>query len=506
MNQTLGSVLPHAAAKYGDKTALVFRERSFGFRELDAMTSRFASGLARLGIAAGDRVTLYAGNSWEWVVAYYGIAKLGAVVNPISAMLTPPEVVFVTGNCGARAIVAAADKGAALRSIRTQMPVEQVVLFGDAAPEGMQRFADVLASGDARFVPAEVAPDALCTIGYTSGTTGHPKGAMLCHRNILTSAALTATMHVRTAADTVVSALPCSHVYGNMVMQAAFVYGMTFVLIAKFDEKEVLQAIQTHRATLFEGVPTMFMLLLAHPELSRYDVSSLTRCTVGGQTMPVAKTREFESRFGCPLLELWGMTEVGGAAVTHAWYAVNRHGSIGVALPGTGCRIAAVDDASCTLAPGEVGELMVRGPLVMQGYWGNEQATRETIEKDGWMHTGDLARSDEDGYLYVVDRKKDMIITGGYNVYPAELERVIAAHPAVAMVAVGPRPDALKGEIAKAYVVPKPGASATSDEIVAFCRESLAAYKVPRDVMFVPDLPKTSTGKVMRRELKTLDR
>jgi long-chain acyl-CoA synthetase len=280
---------------------------------------------------------------------------------------------------------------------------------------------------------------------------------------------------------------------------------MTFVLIPRFSEPEVLQAIQDHRATMVDGVPTMYMYLLAHRDLDKYDLSSLTRCTVGGQTMPVAKMQEVEARFGCPLVELWGMTEISGLGTTHPVYGENRHGSIGIPLPYVECRIADVEQASVTVDRDVVGELMVRGPIVMQGYYGNERATRETIEPDGWLHTGDLARMDAGGYIWIVDRKKDMILTGGYNVYPAELERVIAAHASVAMVAVGSQPDEFRGEIAKAYIVLKPGASPDPDGIMALCRQELAAYKVPRQIQFVADLPKTSTGKIMRRELRTLD-
>jgi long-chain acyl-CoA synthetase len=221
--------------------------------------------------------------------------------------------------------------------------------------------------------------------------------------------------------------------------------------------------------------------------------------------MPAAKSEEFERRVGCPLLELWGMTEIAGLGTINPQYGENRHGSIGVALPYTQCRIAHVEDASNTLAPGEVGELMVRGPIVMQGYYGNEAGTKETIEADGWLHSGDLAKMDEDGYVWIVDRKKDMILTAGYNVYPAEVERVISMHASVALVAVGSQPDDVKGEIAKAYVVLKPGAEPDPDAIRSLCREHLAAYKVPRAIQFVDDVPKTSTGKVMRRELRTLD-
>jgi len=277
------------------------------------------------------------------------------------------------------------------------------------------------------------------------------------------------------------------------------------VLLERFNEVEALAAIEKYRATMFEGVPTMFMYLLNCPELDKYDLSSLTRCTVGGQSMPVPKMEAVEERFGCPLLELWGMTEIAGLGTTHPLYGRNRHGSIGIPLPGIECRVAQLDEPSLAVESGQVGELMVRGPIVMQGYYGNPKATSDTIEADGWLHSGDLARVDSEGYIFIVDRKKDMILTGGYNIYPAELDRVISGHPAVAMVAVGRRKDEMKGEIAKAYIVLKNGMTATEAEILSFCREHLAAYKTPREVQFVEDLPKTSTGKILRRELNKLD-
>jgi long-chain acyl-CoA synthetase len=318
--------------------------------------------------------------------------------------------------------------------------------------------------------------------------------------------AMTAQMHLKSSADTVVTALPCPHVYGNVVFNGAMLYGLTLVLHPRFDAADVLTSIARHRATMFEGVPTMYMYMLAYPELARFDLSSLTRCTVGGQTMPVAKMREVEQRLGCPLIELWGMTELAGLGTTFPSNGPHKLGSIGIALPHVQARIADVAEASRTMPTGEVGELMIKGPIVMQGYYGNERATRETIEPDGWLHSGDLASMDEDGAIFIVDRKKDMINTAGFKVYPAEIERVVAAHASVAMVAVGSAPDEIKGEIAKAYVVLKPGAAGDAEGILALCRAELAAYKVPRSVLFVPDLPKTSTGKIMRRELKGLDK
>jgi long-chain acyl-CoA synthetase len=505
MFHSLADVTTVAKARYADKTALIFEGRRYSFAEIDALACRLANALVGIGIRPGDRVTLYSANCWEWIVAYYGVLKTGAVVNPINAMLTPSEVGYVARDCGSRVILASADKGAALLDIKKDTPLEQVILFGETAPAGAIAFEAALKSAHDAFESPRIATDSLAAICYTSGTTGHPKGAMHSHRNVLANTALTATMHGRSAVDTVVTALPCPHVYGNVVFNGAFFYGMTLSLLRRFEERPVLEAIQSSRATLFEGVPTAYMMLLAHPDLPRYDLSSLTRCTVGGQIMPVAKGQEVQERFGCPLLDLWGMTELAGLGTTHAWYAENRLGSIGVALPYVSARISDTEDATKTLSAGGVGELMIKGPIVMMGYFGNDKASKETIEPDGWLHTGDLARMDEQGYVYIVDRKKDMINTAGFKVFPAEIERVLAMHPAVAMSAMGRVADELKGELAKAYVVLKPGVAASEDDLLALCRKELAAYKVPRAVKFVSSLPMTSTGKVMRRELGSLD-
>lgn len=501
----LGEVLPVGANRYGDKTALVFGDREFSFRELNDLSGKIANGLRHLGVEQGDRVTLYSQNCWEWIVSYYAVSMIGGVVNPINVMLTPEEVLYVVKDCGAKVLLSSVDKGGAFMALEADSPVKEVILFGDEIPKGARSFNELLAENKPEIDSVQVETDSMSTIGYTSGTTGHPKGAKLTHRGVLLNSSMTANLHVRNAMDTVVTALPCAHVYGNVVMNGAFLFGMTLVLLERFEEIATLKAIQERSATMFEGVPTMYMYLLNHPQFDEFNISSLTRCTVGGQTMPVSKMEEVEKRFGCPLIELWGMTEIAGLGTTHPLYGPNRLGSIGIALPYVSCKIVDTQDVNKTLPHGDIGELMVRGPIVMQGYYGNEKGTKETIEPDGWLHTGDLARMDEDEYIYVVDRKKDMIITAGYNIYPAELERVIAAHPSVAMVAVGHQPDEVKGEVAKAYVVLKQGEEPDENSVIEFCREHLAAYKVPRAIQFVEDLPTTSTGKILRRKLNTLD-
>ena len=505
LQKTIGQILPEIALKFGDKTALIFGDRTFTFAELDRLSNRVANGLTAIGIEPGDRVTLYAQNGWEWVVSYYGIAKTGAVLNPINVMLTPDEVAYVVKDCGAKALFTTADRAAPILKLKDETDLAGIVTFGAGAPDGALPFDGMVAGGSDDFEVVTVEATALGKICYTSGTTGFPKGAMLSHRNVVLNAAMTAAMNMRVADDIQLTALPCAHVYGAAIMNLCMLFGSTFVLMERFDAGEVLNAVQTHRATVMDGVPTMYFYMLAHPEFDRFDLSSLTRAVVGGQTMPVAKSEEWAARAGCPILELWGMTELAGPGIMQHSYGENRLGSAGVEMLYVRARIADPEDASKTLPNGEVGELMIGGPLVMMGYFGNEEATKETIEPDGWLHSGDLARMDDDGYIFMVDRKKDMILTAGYNIYPAEIERVISGHPAVAMVGVGAKADAEKGEIAKAYVVLKPDGQATPEDIGRFCREHLAAYKVPREVQIVPDLPTTSTGKILRRELHTLE-
>ena len=505
MLQHLGQVAKAAADKFGDQEALVFEGRSFSYNDISAMVEAIAGGLSELGLARGDVVTLYASNSWEWVVSYFAIARLGAVINPVNTMLTPEEIEYVVKDCGARAIIASVEKVAAIMPVKGSAGVEHIVSFGDEVDPGAVSFNALLDCKTQAPDPGDIDPSSLSTIAYTSGTTGHPKGAMQSHRAVIINGAMTSQMHMRGADDVVVSALPCPHVYANVLMTGMMMFGTKLVLHKVFDPVTVLNDIAAHKATIFDGVPTMYMFLLNNPAFADADLSSLTRCYVGGQTMPVATMKAVEEGFKVPLIELWGMTEIAGLGSTHPLYGENKHGSIGCAIPHCELRIADAEDASRTMPRGEVGELMVRGPIVMMGYFGDEEKTRETLAPDGWLHTGDLGTMDEDGCVNIVDRKKDMILRGGYNVYPAEIERVLAGHPAVALAAVGKQPDDLKGEIAKAYVVLKEGESASEDGLITFCKERLAAYKCPRKVQFVSDVPKTSTGKIMRRELYRLD-
>lgn len=498
MKGRISDLTQRAARRFGDAAAfsMLGEDGVLSFREIDGRAASFAGGLAARGVGRGDRVVLYLPNGWEWIVAYHAIARLGAVVVPANILLTPTEVAFLAHDAAATAVILPSDRQAPLAA---DLGAAEVQLFIRTDAGDTDSFSALL--GGIAVPPVEVASDDLFTIGYTSGTTGRPKGAMLSHGNIFASTALTATIHVRAPGEAVLTALPFPHVYGNIVMNAAFLVGMRIIAMPRFDAGEALAAIAGERPTLFEGVPTMYYQMLAHPDVAATDFGSLRRCTVGGQTMPIAKIDEVVERFGCPLCELWGMTEVAGPATSHSPYWPARHGSIGLPFPGVEVRIADLADPRREAADETPGELYVRGPLVMSGYWRNPEATAAAIDAAGWLATGDIGVREADGYLRIVDRRKDVIITAGYNIYPAELEQVLAMHAAVAMAAVASVDDAEKGELAKAFIVLRAGQQVDAAELQRHCRAHLAPYKVPRLFAFVDDLPKTSTGKIMRRAL-----
>ncbi|SCK07678.1 MULTISPECIES: class I adenylate-forming enzyme family protein [unclassified Streptomyces] len=327
-----GDILRHTAARHGDRTALITADRTLTYTELDTACDRVAAALTAHGVRPGRTVSLYAQNRWEWIAAYHGALRAGAVVNPVNVMLTPAELAHVLDDCGSTAVFTSAEQApAVLGAGGDPTGPRLVVTFGGPA-EDTVAFDTLLATdGPAPHRTAE--PDAPCTIGYTSGTTGHPKGAVQSHRAVLLNCALTATMHGRTEHDVVVTALPAPHVYGNVVINGTFLAGGTVVLMERFDAAEALRLIGEHRATLFEGVPAMYAMMLAAPSLDGADLSSLTRCTVGGQTMPTTTIRRWERRSGAPLIELWGMTEISGLGTTHAVHAPPLPGSSGCPCP-----------------------------------------------------------------------------------------------------------------------------------------------------------------------------
>ncbi|MBK3574953.1 AMP-binding protein [Streptomyces sp. MBT65] len=410
-------IVRRAAARYGDKVALVTPGRTMTFCELDAASDRGAAALAQRGVRPGQRVSLYAKNGWEWVTSYHGALKAGAVVNPVNVMLTPVELGYVLRDCEAVAVFTSSEQAPGVLDVSRDLPFLRTVVAFGGAPDGAVRFTDLLAA-DGPLPLTAPDPAAACTIGYTSGTTGHPKGAVQSHRAVLLNCALTATMHARASSDVVVTALPAAHVYGNVVINGTFMAGGCVVLMERFDPGAALRLIEEYSATMFEGVPAMYAMMLADPTLKQAELSSLTRCTVSVQTTPLSTVERWQVRSGAPLIELWGMTEIAGLGTTHAFHAPAVPGSIGVSLPGVEVRVADLADVTRDAPRGEAGELMVRGPIVMLGYHGDPRATAEAIEPDGWLHTGDIALIADSGHAFIVDRRKDMIITGGVQRLP----------------------------------------------------------------------------------------
>ena len=499
MQPAIGNLLEHSARRFGTKAALVTPERTLTFAELDRLSTRLAAGLADAGVRPGDRVTLWLENGWGWVVAYFGILRAGAVVNPANSLLTPDEVGYMAADCGARIAISKPSRG--LRPVSREFTCigDPILSVGQPGATSFESLLERGANSLHRWVTPQVGPADLCSISYTSGTTGFPKGAVLRHESVLMNCAMTSLMHGLHTDDTIVTALPCAHVYGNVVLNCAISEGITLVLLPRMEEKSILEAVERYRATVLQGVPSMYLALLNVADLERFDLGSLRLSTVGGQGMAVNKMQEVERRLRCPLIELWGMTELSGLGTTHPYNGPSQLGSIGIPLPFTEVRIAHPDDSERDVPPLEVGELLVRGPHVMDGYYNRPAESAAAIDSHRWLRTGDLVRRDNRGYLYLVDRIKDVILSGGYTVYPAEVERVVSQCECVSAALATPVNDELRGQIVKVTVVRRPGMICTAEDILAYCRGHLAAFKVPRIVEFAERLPTGHTGKVVRR-------
>ena len=488
---SLTSVLRQAAADHADRPAVRMDAEVLTYADLWDAAARVAGLLATLGVEPGDRVGIMLPNVPAFPIAYYGTLGAGGVVVPMNPLLKSREVAYYLGDSGAKVLFAwhaaagEAAKGAAdtgTRVIEVNNP-----LLALADPDPARSTAD---RGD----------DDDAVILYTSGTTGRPKGAELTHANLTRNAELTATTLLKSSTgDVVMGCLPLFHVFGlTCGLNATVTAGSPLTLLPRFDPGKALEIIQRDRVTIFEGVPTMYAAMLHHTG-ERPDVSSLRLCVSGGAAMPVEVLRGFEDAFGCIILEGYGLSETSPVASFNHPDKVRKPGSIGTPIAGVEMRLIDADGAD--VPPGEVGEIAIRGHNVMKGYWGRPDATAEAIQ-DGWFRTGDLARVDEDGYYYIVDRKKDLIIRGGYNVYPREIEEVLYEHPDVAEAAVIGIPHPELGEDVGAAVKLKPGGTATPADLRAFARERVAAYKYPRHIWIVDDLPKGPTGKILRREVQ----
>lgn len=498
---SVSEALANSARRDPQRPAVTIGQTTLSYAELDAAVSRLATALVKEGVSPGDRVALWMPNVPQFVISYFAILRAGGVVVPVSTLLGLDEVTYILQNSGAVGLIAAHLFNDITAHLPAQVPtLKRTVVWGETVlPAALNLDALCVCTPD----PAILKPSAgheLAVCIYTSGTTGRPKGAMLTHANLLSNAQACAQAIDVTADDRFLTVLPLFHSFGATVcMILPITLGAHIFLLPRFSPPEVLQSISAHRITVFAGVPAMYGALLNVKDISGLSFDSLKLCVTGGAPCPEKYLRGFRERFGALLVEGYGPTEASPVVSVNPPDGVQKIGSAGLPIPGVEVRIA--DDEGRWLPPGEIGEVCVRGPNVMKGYWQAPEATAETI-RDGWLFTGDLGKLDEDGYLYIVDRKKDMVIVSGMNVYPREVEDVIYKLPAVADCAVVGEPSERRGEDVKAYVVLKEGYSLTEDELIEHCRRHLAPYKIPRSVVFAKDLPRSGTGKVLKRALR----
>ncbi|MCL6635319.1 MAG: long-chain fatty acid--CoA ligase [Peptococcaceae bacterium] len=493
-------------------TALIFYGYPISYGQFAVMTNRFANALLQTGFKKGDRVAVMGPNCPQWVIAFFGTLKAGGTVVQTNPMYVERELEHLFNDSGAETVVVYEPLLPRIKAVQPRTPVKRIIVFNlmpgqVQAAEGITVFDGMVMQGVD--TPPAVAIDPaedLALLQYTGGTTGVSKGVMLTHRNLVVNA-----MQVKEALTPVVEApekevmltvLPLFHVYGMTVaMNVALALGCAQVLLPRFDPREVLEAVEKHKVTFLPGAPTMYVAMINYPEVGKYNVTSIKGCISGSAPLPVQVQREFERLTGGMLVEGYGLSET--SPVTHCNPIVGKrkYGSIGLPMPDTVCRIVDLETGEKELPPGQEGELAIKGPQVMKGYWNNPEETALVL-KDGWLLTGDIAKMDEEGFFYIIDRKKDTIIAGGFNIYPREIEDVLYDHPKVKECTVVGVPDPYRGETVKAYLVLKEDQAATEEEIIRFCRERLAAYKVPRSVEFREALPKTLVGKALRRALR----
>ena len=528
---TLPKMLEETARKYPGRRALVYFGMEMSYGQLLDHVSRCAAGLQALGVRKGERVALMMPNCPQYVIAYFGALRAGAIVTATSSMYTRREAAHQWHDAGATTLIieqrlypiakaasadvpelqrtivtgirdyyptnfAALDR--ALRSKRTPGKPKSPTLLSRSS---LLPWRDLLSlAREPRPVPQKTS-DIAC-LQYTGGTTGTSKGAMLTHANLVTNACQTRHwLSKDDEAEVMVAALPLFHIYAmTCVMICSLLAGGTVIILPRFELRAALNIIRRYHPTIFHGVPTMYVGFNNAPHVKNC-FKSLRVCMSGGAGLPVEVQQQFEKLSGGRLVEGYGLTEASPVTHVNPPDGLGKIGSIGLPIPGTEARIVDVETGTRDLPLGEVGELVLRGPQVMKGYWNKPKETADVL-RNGWLFTGDIARKDEDGYFYIVDRKKDLIIAGGFNIYPREVEEVLFEHPAIKEAAVIGLPDPYRGETVKAFVVLKDGASATTEEIIAWCRERLASYKVPRHVEFRDSLPKSGVGKYLRRELR----
>ncbi|OGO40250.1 MAG: long-chain fatty acid--CoA ligase [Chloroflexi bacterium RBG_16_56_8] len=538
--------LEDVAAQSPNTTATIFGgvvqdallDATLTYKELNDQANQMANALAAMGVKKGDRVALYLPNCPQYVISYYAILKLGAIIAPNNPMYVPRELEFQLNDSGAETIICLSRLYPYVRMVRPNTKLKNVIVTsikeyfpprlkavfeqfveekeGHRATLGADEhwFQDVLNSAPAIAPNVAVNPEDTAVLLYTGGTTGVPKAAEITQKNVVANAFqckewvsnVPREVGSRGAAEATIVALPLYHSYAMTVcMNNSVLQESTMILIP--DPRNLvhlLKSIDCHHPTYFPGVPTMYTAILNHPDLSKYSIKSIKACLSGAAALPLQVQTKFQELTGARLVEGYGLSEATPVTHDNPLFGDNRIGTIGVPFPDTDSKIVDVETGEQEMPVGERGELIVKGPQVMKGYWNKPEETRLAL-RNGWLYTGDIAVMDEDGYFRIVDRKKEMIIAGGYNIYPRDVEEVLYQHPKILEAAVAGVSDAYRGETVKAYVVLKPGETATAEDIMAFCRERLAAFKSPKIVEFRESLPKTMIGKILRRQLVAED-
>ena len=542
--QLAHEMLDASAQKYANQVATRFLlaylplgitvQAKQSYATLKDSVDRFAFALRKIGLQQGDRIAIMLPNLPQQVIAFFGALKAGCVVVNTNPTYTPRELGHLLEDSGAAAIVILSGFYEQVAQVKDNTDVKHVIVTDVPEPlgfpfnklvekqvrsggmmtdvpegPGIWRFGDLIKTSAAQPPSINVTPDDVVLFQYTGGTTGLPKAAMLTHRNVMSNVQQIEAWYrdLEYGGERVLGAIPFFHVYGMTVAMLFSLYSGAELIITPDPRKIdlVLDILQREKVTMYPGVPTMYTAIINHPKVGESDLRSIKACLSGGMSLPAEIQRRFEEITGGKLAEGYGLTETSPLACANPINGMRKEGSIGLPVPSTEASIVGLqpneDGKYETVAPGEEGELIIRGPQVMKGYWKRPEETADAISEEGWFHTGDIARMDEDGFFYIVDRKKDLIIASGYNVVPREVEEVLYMHEKVQEVAVAGVPDAIRGETVKAYIVLKTGQTSTQDEIEAFCRENLAPYKVPRLVEFLDELPKSQVGKILRRVL-----
>ncbi|CAH0344415.1 fatty acid--CoA ligase family protein [Bacillus sp. CECT 9360] len=504
--------LHETAVRIAGKPAYYFMDQATSYGELDGAVTKFADGLHKLGVSKGDHVALLLGNSPHFIIGMYGALRAGATVIPVNPIYTPDEIGYILNNGDVKVVIALDLLVPLLEKLNPMLPsVEHMVICETQQEKGeadisklsiypkMKSFTSMVATGDLSFTGPAVDEEDTAVILYTSGTTGKPKGAMLTHKNLYSNANDVGDYLKITEDDRVVTTLPMFHVFClTVVFNAPLMRGGTLIVVPKFSPQEIFRLVKKYEATVFAGVPTMYNFLQQFPDGNPEDFKSLRLSISGGASLPVALLKAFEQKFNVFVSEGYGLSEASPVTTFNPLDRPRKPGSIGRNIQNVENKV--VNEMGEEVPINEVGELIVKGPNVMKGYYKLPEETAATL-KNGWLYTGDLARMDEEGYFYIVDRKKELIIVGGYNVYPREVEEVLFAHPDIVEAAVIGVPDPNQGEVVQAFAVKKNDALTEAD-LLTYCRDHLAKYKVPKSIEFIDELPKNTTGKILRRSLK----